>query len=118
MKSSTHTNDLIHEKSPYLRQHAHNPVNWKVWNEKTLTLAHSENKLLLISIGYSTCHWCHVMEKECFEDEQVAEIMNAHYVSIKIDREERPDLDQVYMNALMLISGQGVAPEHSCFTRW
>lgn len=110
MKSSTHTNDLIHEKSPYLRQHAHNPVNWKVWNEKTLTLAHSENKLLLISIGYSTCHWCHVMEKECFEDKQVAEIMNAHYVSIKIDREERPDLDQVYMNALMLISGQGGWP--------
>lgn len=105
-----HTNHLIHETSPYLLQHAHNPVNWFPWQEDVLQKAQDENKLLLISIGYSTCHWCHVMEHECFENEQVAEVMNQHFISIKIDREERPDVDQVYMNALQLMTGSGGWP--------
>ncbi|MEZ4907583.1 MAG: DUF255 domain-containing protein [Saprospiraceae bacterium] len=86
---------------------AANPVNWKSWNEETLEQARKENKLLLISIGYSSCHWCHVMEKRVFEDESVAKIMNDNFISIKVDREERPDVDQVYMTALQLISGRG-----------
>lgn len=104
------TNQLIHETSPYLLQHAHNPVNWYAWCKDVLKKAPSENKLLLISIGYSTCHWCHVMEKECFEDENVAEVMNQHFINIKVDREERPDVDQVYMNALQLMTGSGGWP--------
>lgn len=110
MDSSKHTNELVNETSPYLLQHAHNPVNWKAWNETSLALAKSQNKLLLISIGYSTCHWCHVMEKECFENEEVAQVMNAHYINIKIDREERPDIDQIYMNALQLMTHSGGWP--------
>ena len=110
MTNHTYTNALIHETSPYLLQHAHNPVNWKAWNNKTLELAKRENKLLLISIGYSACHWCHVTEHESFEDEGVAKIMNQHFINIKIDREERPDIDQVYMNAVQLITGQGGWP--------
>ena len=97
MKDTTthkHTNELIHETSPYLLQHAHNPVNWYAWNDETLEKAKKENKLLLISIGYSACHWCHVMEHESFENEEVAAIMNRHFVCIKVDREERPDIDQ------------------------
>jgi uncharacterized protein YyaL (SSP411 family) len=105
-----HTNALIHETSPYLLQHAHNPVNWKAWSPEVLEKAQKEDKLLLISIGYAACHWCHVMEKECFEDEQVAEIMNEHFINIKIDREERPDVDQIYMDAIQMISGQGGWP--------
>lgn len=107
---STFSNDLIHESSPYLLQHAHNPVHWKAWKATTLAEAKKQNKLLVISIGYATCHWCHVMEEESFKDHEVAEVMNAHYVAIKVDREERPDLDQVYMNALVAISGQGGWP--------
>jgi uncharacterized protein YyaL (SSP411 family) len=93
-----------------LLQHAHNPVNWHPWGEKALDLARKDNKLLIISIGYSACHWCHVMEHESFEDTSVAAIMNEHFISIKVDREERPDVDQVYMDAVQLISGQGGWP--------
>lgn len=105
-----YTNDLINETSPYLLQHAHNPVNWHAWNEKTLAKAKSENKLMLISVGYSACHWCHVMEHESFEDTLVAQIMNDNFINIKIDREERPDVDQVYMNAVQLMTGSGGWP--------
>lgn len=105
-----HTNDLINASSPYLLQHAHNPVNWHAWEDKILQQAKTENKLLLISIGYSACHWCHVMEHESFSDEEVAEFMNAHFICIKIDREERPDIDQIYMNASLLINGSGGWP--------
>jgi uncharacterized protein YyaL (SSP411 family) len=109
-----HTNRLIHETSPYLLQHAHNPVDWYAWGEEALERAKRENKLLLISIGYSACHWCHVMERESFESEETAAIMNGHFVCIKVDREERPDVDQVYMNAVQLITGQGGWPLN-CF---
>jgi len=104
------TNHLIHESSPYLLQHAHNPVNWYPWGEEALEKAKIENKLLLISIGYSACHWCHVMEHESFEDTAVANFMNDHFIAIKIDREERPDIDQVYMNAVQLLTGSGGWP--------
>lgn len=109
-KNYKYTNDLIHETSPYLLQHAHNPVNWHAWNDETLALAKKENKLLLISIGYAACHWCHVMEHESFEDSTVAAIMNEHFINIKVDREERPDVDQVYMNAVQLLTGRGGWP--------
>lgn len=102
-----YTNKLIHESSPYLLQHAHNPVDWYPWSEEALEKAKKENKLLLVSIGYSSCHWCHVMEHESFEDTTVANFMNAHFVNIKVDREERPDLDDVYMTACQLSSGGG-----------
>ncbi|WP_313781490.1 thioredoxin domain-containing protein [Flagellimonas marinaquae] len=108
--SHEHTNALIHETSPYLLQHAHNPVNWEAWHPEVLQRAQKEDKLLLISIGYAACHWCHVMEKECFEDEEVAKVMNEHFINIKIDREERPDVDQIYMDAIQMISGQGGWP--------
>ncbi len=105
-----YTNDLIKETSPYLLQHAHNPVNWHAWNKESLALAKKENKLIIISIGYSSCHWCHVMEHESFENEEVAKVMNANFISIKVDREERPDIDQVYMNAVQLMTGRGGWP--------
>jgi uncharacterized protein len=108
------TNSLITETSPYLLQHAHNPVEWHAWNDNTLAKAKSLDKMLLISIGYSSCHWCHVMEHESFEDEEVAKIMNEHFVCIKVDREERPDVDQVYMNAVQMITGSGGWPLN-CF---
>ena len=108
MSNHIYTNGLINETSPYLLQHAHNPVDWQPWNKKTLEKAKKEGKLLLISIGYAACHWCHVMERESFEDLEVAEIMNAHF--IKIDREERPDVDQIYMNAVQLMTGSGGWP--------
>jgi uncharacterized protein len=110
MSKHKHTNSLINETSPYLLQHAHNPVNWYAWNNETLELAKKENKLILISIGYSSCHWCHVMEEESFENEEVAAIMNKHFINIKVDREERPDIDQVYMNAVQLMTGRGGWP--------
>ena len=109
-----HTNSLINETSPYLLQHAHNPVNWYAWNEETLELARQENKLILISVGYSACHWCHVMEYESFEDENVARLMNDHFICIKVDREERPDVDQIYMMAVQLMTGRGGWPLN-CF---
>ncbi|MGB5321446.1 thioredoxin domain-containing protein [Lutimonas sp.] len=105
-----YTNDLINETSPYLLQHAHNPVNWHAWNDETLELAQKENKLILISVGYSACHWCHVMEHESFEDTEVAAIMNENFINIKVDREERPDVDQVYMDAVQLLTGSGGWP--------
>lgn len=107
-------NRLALESSPYLLQHANNPVNWFPWGSEALEKAKSENKLILISVGYSACHWCHVMEHESFEDEQVAQLMNNLFVCIKVDREERPDIDQVYMNAIQLMSGQGGWPLN-CF---
>ncbi len=109
------TNPLINESSPYLLQHAHNPVNWYPWGQAALEKAKKEDKLILISIGYSSCHWCHVMERESFEDEEIARIMNERYVCIKVDREERPDIDQIYMNAVQLMTGQGGWPLN-CFT--
>ena len=110
----SYTNDLIKETSPYLLQHAHNPVNWHAWGEEALNKAKMENKMILISIGYSACHWCHVMEKESFEDEEVAAYMNERFICIKVDREERPDVDQVYMEAVQLITGRGGWPLN-CF---
>ena len=109
-KSHKYTNILIKETSPYLLQHAHNPVEWHAWNEKTLDKAKAEDKLLLISIGYAACHWCHVMEHESFEDSAVAAIMNENFICIKVDREERPDVDAIYMDACQLITGRGGWP--------
>jgi uncharacterized protein len=114
MQNKKYTNALIHAKSPYLLQHAHNPVNWYAWDEDTLALAQKEDKLILVSIGYSACHWCHVMEHESFEDEEVAAAMNKHFICIKVDREERPDIDQVYMGAVQLMTGHGGWPLN-CF---
>lgn len=104
------TNHLIDESSPYLLQHAHNPVNWYPWEKEALDKARKENKLIIVSIGYAACHWCHVMEHESFEDEEVAKFMNDNFVAIKVDREERPDIDQVYMNAVQLLTGRGGWP--------
>jgi uncharacterized protein YyaL (SSP411 family) len=104
------TNSLINESSPYLLQHAHNPVNWHAWNDETLALAKDENKLLLISVGYAACHWCHVMEEESFENEEVAQLMNANFICVKVDREERPDVDKIYMDAVQLLKGNGGWP--------
>ena len=110
MNDNKHTNALINETSPYLLQHAHNPVNWYPWGEAALIKARDENKPILLSIGYSACHWCHVMEHESFENEDIAALMNENFVNIKVDREERPDLDQIYMNAVQMMTGQGGWP--------
>jgi uncharacterized protein len=104
------TNRLINENSPYLLQHAHNPVDWYAWGNEALQKAKTENKIILVSIGYAACHWCHVMEKESFENEETAKQMNASFINIKIDREERPDLDHVYMDAVQAIAGNGGWP--------
>lgn len=109
-KKHEYTNLLINETSPYLLQHAHNPVEWHAWNEETLAKAKAEDKLLLISVGYAACHWCHVMEHESFEDSAVAELMNKNFICIKVDREERPDVDAIYMDACQLITGSGGWP--------
>jgi len=108
--SMKYTNKLIEETSPYLLQHAHNPVNWYPWGEEAFAKAKVENKLLIISIGYSACHWCHVMEHESFEDDSASAVMNDRFVCVKVDREERPDVDQIYMNAVQLMSGRGGWP--------
>jgi len=105
-----HTNALIKETSPYLLQHAHNPVDWHPWGEAALAKARAEDKPILLSIGYSACHWCHVMEHESFENEEIAKLMNENFVNIKVDREERPDLDQIYMNAVQMMTGHGGWP--------
>ncbi|MCB0253367.1 MAG: thioredoxin domain-containing protein [Anaerolineae bacterium] len=105
-----HTNHLIHETSPYLRQHAHNPVDWYPWGEEALNRARREDKPIFLSIGYSACHWCHVMEHESFEDEETAALMNELFINIKVDREERPDLDGIYMQAVQAMTGQGGWP--------
>src|SRR3954468_24940641 len=104
------TNRLANETSPYLLQHAHNPVNWYPWGEEALARARAEDKPILLSVGYSACHWCHVMEHESFEDEAIAGLMNEHFVNIKVDREERPDLDQIYMTAVQMMTGHGGWP--------
>ena len=110
MSTEKFSNNLTSETSPYLLQHAHNPVNWYAWNDETLKFAKEQNKLLLISIGYSSCHWCHVMEEESFENEEVAKVMNQYFINVKVDREERPDIDQIYMNAIQIMTGQGGWP--------
>jgi uncharacterized protein YyaL (SSP411 family) len=103
-------NELSQETSPYLLQHSQNPVHWKAWNDNALSKAKTENKLIIVSIGYSACHWCHVMEHETFENDEAAQTMNMHFVSIKIDREERPDIDAVYMKAIQIMTGRGGWP--------
>src|SRR6516164_3454973 len=110
MTQPQYTNHLGHETSPYLRQHAHNPVDWYPWGPEVLERARRLDRPVFLSIGYSACHWCHVMEHESFEDPEVARILNEHFVSIKVDREERPDLDQIYMTAVQLLTGQGGWP--------
>src|SRR5436190_8834064 len=101
------TNRLAHESSPYLRQHARNPVDWYPWGGEALERARQLNRPIFLSIGYSACHWCHVMEHESFEDAEVARLLNEHFVPIKVDREERPDLDQIYMSALQAMTREG-----------
>ena len=108
--SAEHTNRLIGEKSPYLLQHAHNPVDWHAWNGEAFEKARREQKPIFLSIGYSTCHWCHVMERESFEDEETARLLNEHFVPIKVDREERPDVDRVYMTFVQATTGSGGWP--------
>ena len=108
--AAAHTNRLVREKSPYLLQHAHNPVDWFAWNDEAFEKARREGKPILLSIGYSTCHWCHVMERESFEDEKVGKYLNEHFVSIKVDREERPDVDKIYMTFVQSTTGSGGWP--------
>lgn len=110
MTTNSKPNRLSKEKSPYLLQHAHNPVDWFPWSEEAFEIAKRDNKPIFLSIGYSTCHWCHVMERESFEDEEVAAILNEHYVSVKVDREERPDVDHLYMSVCQAMTGQGGWP--------
>src|SRR5688572_3540813 len=105
-----HTNRLIESTSPYLLQHAHNPVDWYEWSEEALMRAKQENKPILVSIGYSSCHWCHVMEREVFEKEEMAAKMNEYLICIKVDREERPDVDQIYMDAVQAMGQHGGWP--------
>ena len=110
MSASGKTNRLIHETSPYLLQHARNPVAWYPWGEEALQKVRAEDKPLMLSVGYSACHWCHVMERESFESEEIAALLNEHFVSIKVDREERPDIDEIYMNAVQMMTGSGGWP--------
>jgi len=108
--SPKYTNRLILEASPYLLQHAHNPVNWYPWGDEAFARAKREGKAIFLSVGYSTCHWCHVMELESFEDEEIARYLNEHYIAIKVDREERPDIDAVYISAVQMLTGAGGWP--------
>src|SRR6185503_19832785 len=110
MTQHQHTNRLIDETSPYLPQHAHNPVDWYPWGPEALARSRDEDKPILLSIGYSACHWCHVMEHESFENEEIARLMNENFVNIKVDREERPDLDQIYMYAVQMMTRHGGWP--------
>ncbi len=103
-------NQLAGETSPYLLQHAHNPVDWHPWGPAAIDRARTENKPIFLSIGYSACHWCHVMERESFENPAIAAVMNEHFINVKVDREERPDLDQIYMNAVQAMTGHGGWP--------
>ena len=103
-------NQLARELSPYLLQHADNPVNWRPWGAEALALARAQQKPIFLSIGYAACHWCHVMAHESFEDAEIARLLNEHFVSIKVDREERPDLDQIYMDAVQMMAGRGGWP--------
>src|SRR5436305_7453661 len=111
-----HTIHLIHEHSPYLWQHAHDPVDWDTRDEEALARSKRENRPILLSIGYSACHWCHVMERESFEDEGVAALMNSSFVCVKVDREERPDVDAIYMDAVQAMTGQGGWPLNAFLT--
>lgn len=115
-------NRLIHEKSPYLLQHAYNPVDWHPWGDEAFRKAAEEGKPVFLSIGYSTCHWCHVMERESFEDPEVAELLRENFVAVKVDREERPDIDAVYMQVCQAMTGRGgwpltliLAPDRKAF---
>ncbi|HZB44735.1 MAG TPA: thioredoxin domain-containing protein, partial [Pyrinomonadaceae bacterium] len=110
MSGQRFTNRLAQESSPYLQQHAHNPVDWYPWGDVALARAKAEDKPILLSIGYSACHWCHVMEHESFENESIARLMNENFVNIKVDREERPDLDQIYMTAVQMMTRHGGWP--------
>src|SRR5918992_506383 len=103
-------NRLARETSPYLLQHAHNPVDWFPWGDEAFAKARAEDKPVLLSVGYSACHWCHVMERESFEDPEIATVMNEHFVNVKVDREERPDVDQIYMQAVQSMTGHGGWP--------
>ena len=109
-KKDKPTNRLAKESSPYLLQHAHNPVDWYPWGPEAFEKARKEKKLVFLSVGYSSCHWCHVMERESFEDAGVAEILNKHFVCIKVDREERPDVDEIYMTSLQVLGARGGWP--------
>src|SRR3989449_3788937 len=104
------SNRLAKETSPYLLQHAHNPVDWYAWGTEAFERARSENKPILLSVGYSACHWCHVMERESFEDVETAQVMNESFVNVKVDREERPDVDSIYMQAVQAMTGSGGWP--------
>src|ERR1700677_4665904 len=108
--SGAKPNRLINEQSPYLRQHAYNPVDWYAWGPDALPRAKAKNKPIMLSIGYSACHWCHVMERESFENDAIARLINENFIPIKVDCEERPDLDQIYMDAVQLITGRGGWP--------
>src|SRR5947209_2757568 len=110
------SNRLKKESSPYLLQHAYNPVDWYPWGDEAFKKAVRENKPILVSIGYAACHWCHVMERESFENEEIAAIMNEHFVNIKVDREERPDVDHIYMDAVQAITGSGGWPLNAFLT--
>ena len=109
-KKDRKPNRLVHEKSPYLLQHAYNPVNWYPWGEEAFKAAREGDRPVFLSIGYSTCHWCHVMEKESFENEEIAKILNERFIAIKVDREERPDVDEVYMAAVHAAGQRGGWP--------
>ena len=109
-KEPIHVNRLAKESSPYLLQHAHNPVDWYPWGPEAFEKARKEKKFIFLSIGYSSCHWCHVMERESFEDKDVAKLLNDHFVCIKVDREERPDIDEIYMTALQVMNAPGGWP--------
>ena len=104
------TNRLANETSPYLLQHAHNPVDWYPWSDEAFAKAKNEDKAVFLSIGYSACHWCHVMERESFENDAIAAVLNEHFVAIKVDREERPDVDSIYMQAVQMMTGHGGWP--------
>src|ERR687890_1849748 len=103
-------NRLARETSPYLLQHAENPVDWYPWGDEAFARAREQDRAVLVSIGYSACHWCHVMERESFENERIAQLMNDLFINIKLDREERPDLDEIYMNAVQMLTGRGGWP--------
>ncbi|PYN22500.1 MAG: thioredoxin domain-containing protein, partial [Candidatus Rokuibacteriota bacterium] len=109
-KPTVSENRLSRETSPYLLQHAHNPVDWYPWGEEAFARARAEDKPILLSVGYSACHWCHVMERESFENPDTAAVMNRHFVNVKVDREERPDVDHIYMQAVQSMTGQGGWP--------
>ena len=104
------SNKLKNENSPYLLQHSENPVNWYPWSEQAFRVANNNDMPIFLSIGYSTCHWCHVMEHECFEDEEVAKILNENFISIKVDREQRPDIDSIYMSVCQMMTQRGGWP--------